>query len=160
MSSIAARSLLRTTTRSLSRSSKAPLCSSSRLVQTPLKASRSPIAQLQSARAFSTTMAPQSGAPPPGKAPEYDPEIKDMADYIHNYKIDSDLAVWQKNEVMETFSANNAPLDRHCSFRFPRHNRLRSQSPRIPFLHKASRPNCARHHSPQWHPCARNSICP
>ncbi|WPA97011.1 ATP-binding cassette transporter CGR1 [Cercospora beticola] len=29
----------------------------------------------------------------PGKAPEFDPEIKDMADYIHNYKIDSDLAI-------------------------------------------------------------------
>ena len=26
-------------------------------------------------------------------AREYDPEIKDMAKYIHNYKIDSDLAV-------------------------------------------------------------------
>lgn len=24
---------------------------------------------------------------------EYDPEIKDMADYIHNYKVDSELAV-------------------------------------------------------------------
>lgn len=24
---------------------------------------------------------------------EYDPEIKDMASYVHNYKIDSDLAV-------------------------------------------------------------------
>jgi 2-methylcitrate dehydratase len=24
---------------------------------------------------------------------EYDPEIKDMASYIHNYEIDSDLAV-------------------------------------------------------------------
>ena len=24
---------------------------------------------------------------------EFDPEIKDMASYIHNYKIDSDLAV-------------------------------------------------------------------
>ncbi|EME89627.1 uncharacterized protein MYCFIDRAFT_57025 [Pseudocercospora fijiensis CIRAD86] len=93
MSSIAARSLLRTTTRSLSRSSKAPLCTSSRLAQTGLKAARSPFTQLQSARAFSTTMAPQSGAPPPGKAPEYDPEIKDMADYIHNYKITSDLAI-------------------------------------------------------------------
>lgn len=23
----------------------------------------------------------------------YDPEIKDMASYVHNYKIDSDLAV-------------------------------------------------------------------
>ena len=26
-------------------------------------------------------------------AREHDPEIKDMASYIHNYKIDSDLAV-------------------------------------------------------------------
>ena len=26
-------------------------------------------------------------------ARQYDPEIKDMADYIHNYKIESDLAV-------------------------------------------------------------------
>lgn len=24
---------------------------------------------------------------------EYDPEIKDMASYVHNYKVDSDLAV-------------------------------------------------------------------
>ena len=24
---------------------------------------------------------------------EFDPEIKDMASYIHNYKVDSDLAV-------------------------------------------------------------------
>lgn len=24
---------------------------------------------------------------------DYDPEIKDIADYVHNYKIDSDLAV-------------------------------------------------------------------
>jgi hypothetical protein len=38
-------------------------------------------------------MAARSGAPPPAKAAEYDQEIKDMADYIHNYKIDSDLAV-------------------------------------------------------------------
>lgn len=26
-------------------------------------------------------------------AREYDPEIKDMANYVHNFKIDSDLAV-------------------------------------------------------------------
>ena len=26
-------------------------------------------------------------------AREYDPEIKDMAKYVHNYKINSDLAV-------------------------------------------------------------------
>ena len=28
-----------------------------------------------------------------GGGREYDPEIKDMASYVHNYKIDSDLAV-------------------------------------------------------------------
>ena len=37
-------------------------------------------------------MSPQSEAPP-AKAPEFDSEIKDMAEYIHNYKIDSELAV-------------------------------------------------------------------
>jgi 2-methylcitrate dehydratase len=36
----------------------------------------------------------QSAAPIPASTQvDYDPEIKDMADYIHNYKIDSDLAV-------------------------------------------------------------------
>lgn len=38
-------------------------------------------------------MPARSNAPPSGPAPEYDPEIKDMAHYIHNYKIDSELAV-------------------------------------------------------------------
>lgn len=35
----------------------------------------------------------QSGAPPPPQAREYDPEIKDIASYVHNTPIDSDLAV-------------------------------------------------------------------
>lgn len=34
-----------------------------------------------------------SGAPPPKVPQEYDPEIQDMASYIHNYKIDSPVAV-------------------------------------------------------------------
>jgi hypothetical protein len=42
---------------------------------------------------FSTKPALMSSAPPPSGPREYDPEIKDMASYIHNYKIDSDLAV-------------------------------------------------------------------
>ncbi|KJX97794.1 2-methylcitrate dehydratase like protein [Zymoseptoria brevis] len=92
MSSLAARSLLRTT-RGLSRST-APLCSSSRLLQQSVKSqSTTRFSQLHSARAFSTTMATRSGAPIPAGKAEYDQEIKDMADYIHNYKIDSDLAV-------------------------------------------------------------------
>jgi 2-methylcitrate dehydratase len=35
----------------------------------------------------------QSGAPPPPQAREYDPEIKDIASYVHNTPINSDLAV-------------------------------------------------------------------
>lgn len=35
----------------------------------------------------------RSGAPAPAKKQEHDPEIKDMADYVLNYKVDSDLAV-------------------------------------------------------------------
>ncbi|KAL2828155.1 MmgE/PrpD family-domain-containing protein [Aspergillus cavernicola] len=42
---------------------------------------------------FSTMASLQSAAPIPAAAQkDYDPEIKDMADYIHNYKLDSDLA--------------------------------------------------------------------
>ena len=37
-------------------------------------------------------MAPKAGGASTGTN-EYDPEIKDIAEYIHNYKIDSDLAV-------------------------------------------------------------------
>jgi 2-methylcitrate dehydratase len=42
---------------------------------------------------FSTMAALQSAAPPPVLERAYDPEIKDMAHYIHDYKIESDLAV-------------------------------------------------------------------
>lgn len=38
-----------------------------------------------------STMSPLQAAPVLER--EYDPEIKDMADYIHNYKVDSELAV-------------------------------------------------------------------
>ncbi|PLN83572.1 2-methylcitrate dehydratase [Aspergillus taichungensis] len=41
---------------------------------------------------FSTMSALQSAAPAAPANRPYDPEIKDMADYIHKYKIDSDLA--------------------------------------------------------------------
>lgn len=42
---------------------------------------------------FSTMSPLQSGAPPPPQAREYDPEIKDIASYVHNTPINSDLAV-------------------------------------------------------------------
>lgn len=35
----------------------------------------------------------KSAAPPVSGKREYDPEIKDIANYIHNVKIDSELAV-------------------------------------------------------------------
>lgn len=36
----------------------------------------------------------QHGAPAAPTERNYDPEIKDMADYVHNYSVNSDLAVW------------------------------------------------------------------
>jgi len=36
----------------------------------------------------------KSAAPSSPELKDYDPEIKDMASYIHNYNVDSDLAVW------------------------------------------------------------------
>ncbi|KAI9788954.1 MAG: ATP-binding cassette transporter CGR1 [Candelina submexicana] len=42
--------------------------------------------------AFSTNPAPNYSAAPSAGPKEYDPEIRDMASYIHGYKIDSDLA--------------------------------------------------------------------
>jgi 2-methylcitrate dehydratase len=42
---------------------------------------------------FSTMSPLQSGAPPPPQAREYDPEIKDIASYVHHTPIESDLAV-------------------------------------------------------------------
>ena len=44
-------------------------------------------------RKFSVMPPLQSGAPPPPQAREYDPEIKDIANYVHNTPINSDLAV-------------------------------------------------------------------
>jgi 2-methylcitrate dehydratase len=35
----------------------------------------------------------QSTAAPTSVPREYDPEIKDIAEYVHNYNINSDLAV-------------------------------------------------------------------
>jgi len=54
----------------------------------------SPIAsRTSSAAAFSTMSSLKSAAPPVQSKREYDPEIKDIASYIHNTNIDSELAV-------------------------------------------------------------------
>lgn len=45
-------------------------------------------------KSFSTTARTMSGATPPvAGAPAFDPEIKDIADYVHNKPINSELAV-------------------------------------------------------------------
>jgi 2-methylcitrate dehydratase len=42
---------------------------------------------------FSTMTSQQAAAPAASPDKSYDPEIKGMADYIHKYNVDSDLAV-------------------------------------------------------------------
>lgn len=56
---------------------------------------------------FSTMSKLQSGAPPAPVAREYDPEIKDIASYVHNTPIDSDLAVCNPiSAIPKDFPAN------------------------------------------------------
>lgn len=68
-----------------------------RALRAPLAlAARSPLRaapRTPSFKQFSTMSPLQSGAPPPPQAREYDPEIKDIASYVHNTPINSDLAV-------------------------------------------------------------------
>lgn len=40
-----------------------------------------------------STMTSLRAAPSPSVDKSYDPEIRDMADYVHKYNVDSDLAV-------------------------------------------------------------------
>ena len=83
---------VRTATRTLrfpaiqSRALRAPLALTSRA---KFAASSRPATFKQ----FSTMSPLQSGAPPPPQAREYDPEIKDIASYVHHTPIESDLAV-------------------------------------------------------------------
>ena len=64
-----------------------------------------PIASLRTS--FSVMATLKSNAPAMAGVREFDPEIKDMASYVHNYKIDSDLAVCQKPS---SFLSANLPL--------------------------------------------------
>ena len=65
---------------------------------------------------FSTMSPLQSGAPPPAQPREYDPEIKDIASYVHNTPIDSALAVSELLAIDPlqyslTFSGSSTPPD-------------------------------------------------
>lgn len=44
-----------------------------------------------------------AAAPPPAAPREYDSEITDMAAYTHNYKVDSPLAVRDKNSFVSLY---------------------------------------------------------
>jgi hypothetical protein len=60
--------------------------------------------------AFSTSAARRSGAPNMSSADrEYDPEIKDIADYVANKTIDSELAVSAANSAEADFAPRKIP---------------------------------------------------
>ncbi|KAH0556303.1 ATP-binding cassette transporter CGR1 [Trichoglossum hirsutum] len=92
MSSLS-RNLARTTARSLRQ--RIPLAKRSPVTAAPTLALRAPLqaAPVVAAR-FSTMSAGQQASPVSieGSTQLYDPEIKDITEYIHNYKIDSELA--------------------------------------------------------------------
>ncbi|KAL1990953.1 hypothetical protein VTN49DRAFT_5457 [Thermomyces lanuginosus] len=74
------------TARFTSPASRSSILSSSRF-----KPARNSVYISQTSR-FSTMAPLQAGTVPPALEREYDPEIKDLATYVHQYKVDSDLA--------------------------------------------------------------------
>lgn len=93
MSSIARRTLV-CSARSFRSTPRASICTSALLVQRPIQRQSVSCKVQQSVRTFSASMVPKSGAhAAPAPPQEFDKEIVDMADYVSNYKIDSDLAV-------------------------------------------------------------------
>lgn len=87
MSAPALRRLTHTSPRTLAR-----LSSLSRFSR-PVASSGPSLTAASRAPRFSTMAARQSAAPPASADKAYDPEIQDMASYIHQYNVDSDLAV-------------------------------------------------------------------
>ncbi|KXL42495.1 hypothetical protein M433DRAFT_59321 [Acidomyces richmondensis BFW] len=93
MSSIARRTLV-CSARSFRSTPRASICTSALLVQRPIQRQSVSCKVQQSVRTFSASMVPKSGAhAAPAPPQEFDKEIVDMADYVSNYKIDSDLAI-------------------------------------------------------------------
>ena len=82
---------------------------------------------------FSTMSANQFPSPAPSAAThvsnrEWDPEIKDIASYVHNYEIKSDLAVSSVLMVSKTARVLiiSMAVAGHCSICFFGHSRLRT----------------------------------
>jgi hypothetical protein len=105
---------------------------------------------------FSTKPVLMSSAPPPSGPREYDPEIKDMASYIHNYKIDSDLAV--HSHVISIISSVLTYSVRHCPLRLPGHPGLRPRGSPLQRMHQAPRAYRRRYNCSQWHASARDAL--
>ncbi|KAJ5778846.1 hypothetical protein N7457_006566 [Penicillium paradoxum] len=84
MSLPAVRRLTHTSPRTLARISRLPGLTSTLSITPRISVPRAP--------RFSTMAARQSAAPAVTSDKSYDPEIQDMASYIHDYKVDSDLA--------------------------------------------------------------------
>jgi 2-methylcitrate dehydratase len=87
MSLPAVRRLTHSSPRTLSRISRLPTLASSLSI-----APRIDFSVARTSR-FTTMAARQSAAPAVTSDKAYDTEIQDMASYIHDYKVDSDLAV-------------------------------------------------------------------
>jgi 2-methylcitrate dehydratase len=81
--SLPVRRLTHTAPRTLARISRLPTLASR--ISVPTLTPRTP--------RFSTMATRLSAAPAAPSDKSYDPEIQDMASYIHDYKVDSDLAV-------------------------------------------------------------------
>lgn len=92
---------------------------------------------------------------------QYDKEIVDIANYVHDYKIDSKLAVSPTQPpTSSTIEPHRLPFPplpvRHRPLRLPRHPRLRPRSAQVPRVHTAARPDGPRHSRPPrrqdpWH---------
>jgi hypothetical protein len=75
---------------------------------------------------FSTMTSLKSSVPQTLSKRDYDPEIKDIASYIHNTSIDSELAVGSMNLSLRSKANAKLCVVRHCSLGFRGHARLRS----------------------------------
>ena len=69
------------------------LYNSSRVIRPAVLGATARFTGHRSTPTFSTMASLKSGAEVAAASKEYDPEIVDMAKYIHNYNIDSDVAV-------------------------------------------------------------------
>lgn len=96
-----------------------------------------------------------------GEAREFDPEIKDIASYVHSHEITSDLAVRRAVKSEKDASLMYASsLVRNCTIRLSRHHWLRPGGSTIQRMHKATGADCGGHGCPQRKSCTRNTVRP